>query len=126
MDARTDLETKVVGYELAAKRQAAAEARRAKATQKPSTRRADTATRNGRLARIWNTTGGYAMWKKLKGVVIGALLVGLLLGVVGAGSPRTVASGGATQKHFLVREHGAPFTHQKIVARGVGHKHKMM
>ena len=108
MDARTYLETKVVGYELAAKWQGAAEARQAKVTRQRSEQQAATDLGKGRLIRIWNTTGGYTMWKKLRGVVIGALLVVLLLGVTGAGSSRMELRGGGAQKQLVVRRPRAP------------------
>ena len=79
MDSRTYLDTKVAGYELDRKRQVAAEARRARAAQQGGEHLAGSTIRGGRLARIWNRAGGFAMWSKVKGAVARVLLAAMLL-----------------------------------------------
>ncbi len=81
MDSRTYLDTKVAGYELDRKRQVAAEARQAQAAQRGSEQLVGTATRGGRLARIWKWAGGFAMWRKVKGAVARVLLAAMLLSI---------------------------------------------
>ncbi|HSH81502.1 MAG TPA: hypothetical protein VLA19_23480, partial [Herpetosiphonaceae bacterium] len=71
MDARTELEMIVVGHELEAKRRAAAAARQAKVAQQRRPPQTSNETRTGWLAGIRISAGGLALWKKLKGVVIG-------------------------------------------------------
>ena len=87
MDARTDIDMKVVGYELDRKRQVAAAARQAKAIRQRSERQRGAVRRIARLVGIWNITGGLALWKKVKGVVMGALLTALLVGAIVATTP---------------------------------------
>ncbi len=101
MDPRTYIETKVVGYELDARRQAAAQARQAKLAQQRSVQHVSHESRSRRLAQIWNNMGGYTLWKKLKGVMIGALLVAALAGAVVATSPETASGNGSSAQSQL-------------------------
>ncbi len=71
MDARTHLDMIVVGHELEAKRRAAAAARQAKVAQQRRPPQTVNETRSGRLVGLRVSTGGLALWKKLKGVVVG-------------------------------------------------------
>ncbi len=72
MDARTHLEMLGVGHELEAKRRAAAAARQAKVAQQQRPARTGNETRAGWLVGMRISAGGLVLWKKLKGVVIGA------------------------------------------------------
>ena len=72
MDARTELEMIVVGHEQEAKLRAAAAARQAKEAQQRRPPQTGNKNRAGWLAGMRISASGLVLWKKLKGVVIGA------------------------------------------------------
>jgi len=72
MDARTELEMIIVGHEQEAKLRAAAAARQAKEARQRRLPQTRNQTRTGWLVGMRISAGGLVLWKKLKGVVIGA------------------------------------------------------